>query len=66
MHEIDRWMTSDLLGHPVQGGALSIAIQGGALSTASRAPDRPDAGSDMSFSRAGQGLLISTVTVASP
>jgi hypothetical protein len=49
--EIYRRMASDLLRCRIQG----------------RAPDRPDIrGSDMSFSRAGQGLMISTVTVASP
>lgn len=55
-------MTSDLLGGPLERGG-SILGAGGLGGPQWRAPDRLD---DMGFSRAGQGLMISTVTVASP
>lgn len=61
-------MPSDLLGGPLERRAsiLGASIRGavGGLGGPQwRAPDRLD---DMGFSRAGQGLMISTVTVASP
>jgi len=65
-HEIHGVMTGDLLGRVAQRRAAPVRLcERRALQR--RAPDPlDDPLCDMGFSRAGQGLMISTVTVASP